>query len=349
MNTERFIRLILQEREDLTREEVIRLIQERVQSLGGLITEEAAAYMVARDLGIRVYDGHVLDRSELGLGELRSAMRNVVVSGTVCEVVKGKEGESIVKIRDKRGDEAIIILKEKVPASLEVGRRLRIIGGRVQGFKDGIPLITLGKRGRILTPRARGGNNNWLSLSLEGVILKALGPYVKGDRCFTVVVLRTEGEYKSVKVFSSTVSRLKWLKKGVRVKGLFFTRDYNSFWTSVEHLEEDGFEDVRDLYYNGAIGVGRLRSGLKLVDVRGKVSYVGMERRSTIYNEEMKYRDIILEDHGAAVKLRAWRELVDILNHESEGKEIVVHNVNVTTSKNGLEITTTRYSTVTFL
>ena len=75
---ERILTIILKERPDLSKEDLLKLIDEKVRELGGLLKEEGAALLIARELGVPVpREEYIINASRLSLSDLVPGLRNL--------------------------------------------------------------------------------------------------------------------------------------------------------------------------------------------------------------------------------------------------------------------------------
>mgnify|MGYP000215083113 CR=1 FL=1 len=348
MNLEQLIQVILNERKDLTREDLLNLIDEKIQNMGGLITEEVAAYIIARDLGIELSSDELLSKVEVKVGELKPKMNNVIVVGSISEIIN-KGRDVLIKIVDDKGNEAFIALAgkwKKEINKLRPGRLIRIVSGYIRSTIKGIPVITLGKESRLIILRRQ--RIRVLS-EVKGVIVKTIGPILTRRGYMLVVVLKKQGMYSIVRVYSETLSRLNRFRKGIYIRAKLFTRDSSEYWGSADDIEVLGEESVKDEYYDRILDITQIKSGLRYIDVRGNVMYVGIEKEREIYGKRVKFREVILGSDKAAIKLKAWGELANKFSLIPKGSEVIVKNVNANISKSGLEVVTTKYSMISLV
>lgn len=149
---------------NLSKEEVVKKIEEKVKELGGLITPEGAAHIIARELEINLYDtAQVQKPKPLKISELMPGMNNVKLTAMVKTIYEpkafnrkdGTQGavQNIVLI-DKSGYCRLVLWDDQIPQfkefSLNTGDILRISGGYVKENKyDGIKELSLSSRSQI--------------------------------------------------------------------------------------------------------------------------------------------------------------------------------------------------------
>jgi replication factor A1 len=140
MGLDEVVQLILSVRIDLTREEVLRLVEEKKREAEGYFTDEGAARVVASDLGVDV--PQKLFRSQVLIRDLISGLSDVTVTGRVIIVyppkvfprsdgTRGKVARLL--IADESGMLKVALWDEKADLA-EAGK---IEGGQVVRFSHG--------------------------------------------------------------------------------------------------------------------------------------------------------------------------------------------------------------------
>ncbi len=142
------------EKAGLTKEEVKKKISEKQDELSGLVSEEGAAYIVAREFGINLLKE---TKRQLKIKNLLSGLRSVDLVGRIIRVFEplefernGKKGKvANVLIADETGmvrlslwDEEVNMIKE---GDLQENDTVRITNGYVKMDNRGNPELRLGK------------------------------------------------------------------------------------------------------------------------------------------------------------------------------------------------------------
>jgi len=85
--TKELIKLILSKRRDLSEEDILKMIEERISELGGLIDDEAAAMLIAKELGVQLpLTGTRLQLSSLKIRDITPGYRNITLKAHVLKV-----------------------------------------------------------------------------------------------------------------------------------------------------------------------------------------------------------------------------------------------------------------------
>jgi len=159
MTADSIVKEILASRGDLTREEVLGMIEDKVRNAGGFLTDETAARIVSSELGIKTAQREL---AESLIENLVSGLNDVTVTGRVISVspsrtfVRSDGTEGFVKhiqIADKSGLIETVLwdskAKEADSSDIRSGQIMRLFHGYVrEGFDGGIEL-NLGTRGEI--------------------------------------------------------------------------------------------------------------------------------------------------------------------------------------------------------
>ena len=144
----------------ISKKELARKISEKREELGGLITEDGAAHIVASELGIDLFKDQKYKDARLFIKDLISGMNNITVTGRVMKIYAAREfvregkqsqvvslllGDKTKEIRTVLwGDHALNVDK------ISRGTVLRILSGYVkEGLKEETELH-VGYRGRII-------------------------------------------------------------------------------------------------------------------------------------------------------------------------------------------------------
>ncbi len=138
---------------DLTEAEVLRKIEEKRDELSGLISEEGAAYIVAKELGISI-----IKQERLNIVNIIPGMQNVDVVGKITRISPVREFKTEkasgkvanVTIADETGSVRISFWNDEINSlsGLEEGEIIRV-RGYVKEDNMGNPEVRIGKYGSI--------------------------------------------------------------------------------------------------------------------------------------------------------------------------------------------------------
>ena len=163
MDLEQIVQRILLVRRDLTREEVLKRIYEKKRSAEGYFLDEAAARIVAFELGVEIpKDEAETSWTELSIEKLVSGLNDVTVTGRVIivypaqtfsrqDLTEGKVARLL--IADKTGTLKTVLWDDKVSLieddEIASGQIIRVLHGYVREGLDGKLELHVGTRGEI--------------------------------------------------------------------------------------------------------------------------------------------------------------------------------------------------------
>ena len=156
MKFEEIIQTIV-EKAEMSKEEVLKKVEEKLNELSGLITREGAALLIARELGLEIRE-----RRDLKIKDIDFGMRNFNTRGRIFKISRiteferndGSKGRVVnLYIADETGqlriplwDKQVKILEEN---EIKEGDVIQVINGIARENIFGDLEISLGKYGRI--------------------------------------------------------------------------------------------------------------------------------------------------------------------------------------------------------
>ena len=336
----------LQKATGLSRDELVKMIYRKIEELGGLITEEAAAFLIAKELGIEVKkDGSMLRKAELKIADLKPGMRNIVFSGAITKIER-HEGKVIAEIKDDSNARIkAIIPKGRLEKELKVGKYVRLICNRVERDHDGILYVSVNERNLILSPEEE--HRIQITEEIEGVLVKKIDLGMRDGRYNMLLVIKVNDEYQPIKVSSGILELISSLKEGYKLKVKAIRRG-NFIYAEADDIEI--LEELKpDTIYTGVLSLNELRPGLKYVDVKGKLAYVSMLKKYVTKGGEIIVRDVLLEDGGTVVRVRLKGRLAEEVHEGLKGRSVILRNVHIRASEGGLLIYTGKLSRLEIL
>jgi len=155
----------IHEKTKLPKAEIIQKINNKKKDLSGLITDEGAAYIIAKELGVNVFEGKAVIKHTLTIKDLVPGMNGISITGLVKDVIPVKEfarsnnrkgAVASVTLVDKTGEIRAVFWDEKTRAiksgNIKAGKVIKIVRGYVKEGRDGNPEINVGSRSAILYP-----------------------------------------------------------------------------------------------------------------------------------------------------------------------------------------------------
>ncbi|MFW9771069.1 MAG: hypothetical protein ACFFEO_02710 [Candidatus Thorarchaeota archaeon] len=202
MKTDAYITKIIQDT-GLTRSEIQNLVEEKKGELKGLITDEGALFLIAKDYGVDVRSENVdlLKDIEVNISDLSPNMKNLTIVGRIKDIYriydfereneeKGYVGSFL--LHDNTGEIRVVLWNEHVnifnDENFRQNELVKILNGYTKEGKYGLELH-IGRLGKIiLSPddidykkypkikemliKINEINKNLSSVSIEGKIIK---------------------------------------------------------------------------------------------------------------------------------------------------------------------------------
>lgn len=203
MKTEAYINKIIEDT-GLTRKEIQVMVRDKKIELKGLISEEGALFIIARELGVDVKDENrdLLKDIELNISDIKSTMKNISLIGRIKEIYSvnsfnRSEGDTgyvgSFLLHDHTGDIRIVLWDEHVQIfnmdNFNVNEIIKIVNGIAKKGKYEQIEIHIGRFGKIIIspddvdynkyPKIKFEliniseiNLNLKSLSIEGKVIR---------------------------------------------------------------------------------------------------------------------------------------------------------------------------------
>ncbi len=362
--TEEVIKKILALKPNLNREAVERLIDEERAKAAGLLTEEAAANLVASNLGLK--GGGERIEAKLRIGDLTTGLSDVSLTARVIHIFPahtfirrdGRQGRVLrMLVGDRTGSVALVFWDEKadqVAASkIRPGKIVRLLHGYTRERRGEIE-VNVGNRGQIFMEpmdavekdyppvgsffRTPGEVRGEGRVNLEGVVVdrSSASTFVRRDGSEGKVARLTleEGGGRvnlvlwdgRVDEFGGTMAgtRLRVINGSVRGREDGSHEVHTSYDTFVEVLEEGVEPDEPVPFWTK---LADLRDGLFSVNVAARVSQVGEERQFTRRDGSGgRVASVLLEDETGTVRLTLWDDNVDLLREIEPGTIVAVES-----------------------
>jgi replication factor A1 len=376
MSTEAIIKRILLVKATLTREAVELLIQEERAKTAGLLTEEAAAHLVASNLGINGA-GERID-AKLKIGDLTESLSDVNLTGRVIHVFpsrtfdrndqrKGKVLRMIMG--DSSGTVTLVFWDEKadhVEASkLEPGKIVRLLHGYSRERRGNIE-VNVGNRGQLfmepmdavgedfpevesyfMTPADVYGTG---SAHLTGVVMDSfpVSTFQRKDGSegkVSRLVLEEGGSRINLVLWDDKVNEFGDLEKGTRIqvisgnvrRGNNGAPEVHVSWDTAIQVVETGVKPKKPVPYWTKIG--DIREGMSSVNVTAIAINVGEPREFTRRDGSFgKVVSVLLEDDTGTIRLSLWDDDVDRAEAIKKDSVIVVENGYTRAGYNGVDL-----------
>lgn len=164
MKTEVYINKIIEDT-GLTRKEIQGLVEDKKNELKGLISEEGALFIIAKELGVDIKNENkdLLKEIEMSISDITQNMKNITIFGRIKEVYnvnsfkkndgsKGFVGSFL--LHDSTGDARIVLWDDQVKLfnepNFEKNELVKIINGNAKKGKFGDIEIHVGRYGKVI-------------------------------------------------------------------------------------------------------------------------------------------------------------------------------------------------------
>jgi replication factor A1 len=362
--TEEMIKRILAIKPRLTREDVERRIRDEQEKAAGLLTEEAAAHLVASSLGLEGAGERI--EAKLSIGDLTSGLNDVSFTGRVIHVFPahtfsrkdGREGKVLrMLIGDSTGSVSVVFWDDKVDhiiaSKISPGKLVRIIHGYTRERMKEIE-VNIGNRGLLylepldvvegdfpetnsffMTP---GEIHKTGTVNLTGVVIDRFptSTFTRQDGTegrVSRLVLEEGGERINLVLWDDKVDEFELVDVGTRIRlvgGRARARQDGSIevhtnWMSKFEVIEEGVQPLEPMPHWTKLA--DLRDGMRGVNVVAQVTQVGEEREFMRADGAMgKVASVLLEDETGSIRLSLWNEGVEILGKLDVGIVLSVEN-----------------------
>ena len=376
MSTQDIIKRILVLKPNLTEEAVRELIEKERVKAAGLLTEEAAAHLVASNLGINGAGEKI--EAKLKIGDLTAGLSDVSLTGRVIHVFpsrtfdrdNNKKGKVLrMIIGDKTGSVVCVFWDEKadhVEASkLKPGKIVRLLHGYSRDRRGNIE-VNVGNRGQLfmepmdaveedypklesyfLTPadvHAEG------SVNLEGVVMDSFpaNTFAKQDGSegkVSRLVLEEGGARINLVLWDDKVEEFGEIPPGTRIQvigGNVRTSNQGSpevhvGWDTAINIVKKGVKPKDPVPFWTKIG--DLSESMGSVNVAALATQVGDEREFVRRDgTEGKVVSVLLEDDTGTVRLSLWDDDAEKAQEITEGTMIVVENGYTRAGYGGIDL-----------
>lgn len=241
----------------ISKEDIVNRIKMKKSDLGGLITDEGAAYIIAKDLGVNILGDQAPVEHKLKISDLIAGMNSVSITGVVKDLspVKlfdrggGRKGAvASARIMDKSGEIRMVFWDDKTSCitqgAVKNGKVIRVIRGYVKEGRDGSPELNVGAKSEILYPTDTGLENlkinaqiildlsdikpNQSIPSVAGVVSRVTPPsnFIRSDGSEgSVMSLAIQGSKGSCRivVWNDSIQLFEGIKEGIiiQIKNLY--------------------------------------------------------------------------------------------------------------------------------
>jgi replication factor A1 len=175
MNFEEIVQRIISSKQDLTRDKILEMIEDKKKTAEGYFTDEVAARLVALELGVEVPWWEPF-RPDVSIKDIISGLNNVTVMGRVTRVYpvktftrpNGTEGKvARLLIADKTGTLRVVLWDERTSLAesgeIERGQIIKVSHGYVREGRDGKLELHVGMRTEVQVSPPDAAESEYLS------------------------------------------------------------------------------------------------------------------------------------------------------------------------------------------
>lgn len=376
MSKEEVIKRILALKPNLTEEAVRELIEQERAKAAGLLTEEAAAHLVASNLGINGAGEKI--EAKLKIGDLTDGLSDVSLTGRVIHIFpsrtferdNNRQGKVLrMLIGDKTGSVTVVFWDDKadhVEASkLESGKIVRILHGYSRERRGNIE-VNMGNRGQIFMEPMDAVDEDYPKLenffltpadihtegavNLEGVVTDSypISTFTRQDGSegkVSRLVLEEGGARINLVLWDDKVEEYGETPKGTRIRVISGNVRTNNMgnpevhvsWDTAIEILKKNVKPVEPVPYWTKIG--NLNESMGSVNVAALATQVG-ELREFVRRDgsEGQVISVLLEDDTGTVRLSLWDEDTELAENISEGTLIVVENGYTRSGYGGIDL-----------
>jgi len=384
MELDEIIERILSIRQDLKREEVLRMVKEKKTEAGGYFTDEGAARIVASELGIEI--SREPFRPEVLIRDLVSGLNDVTVTGRVIIAYPSKtfvrpdgtEGNvARLLIADKSDTLRVALWDDKASlvndGKVKSGQIIRVLHGYVREGLDGKLELHVGSRGdvQISPPEAADQEYPPITSFLQKIgeitrkteIVNVLGivhlvypvsTFERNDGTRGKVMrlrLKDETGQITAVLWNKKVDELGEVKIGdcLRIMDARVKEDASG---QIEIHTKDATQIERLLGYEEKItAIADLKEEGGPITVEGILETAPIVREvTTMRGEKVVVASFEISDKTGKIRVSVWRKLVEVVKDLLPGTRIKIRNAYVKRGlSNQLELTSRMLTAIEIL
>jgi len=378
------IERILSIRQDLTREEVLRMVKEKKTESGGYFTDEGAARIVASELGVEI--SREPFRPEVLIQDLVSGLNDVTVTGRVIIVYPSKtftrrdgaEGRvARLLIVDKSDTLRVALWDDKASlldnGKVKPGQIIRVLHGYVREGLDGKLELHVGSRGdvQISPPEAMDREYPHVTSFLQkigeitrktetvnvlGIVHRVypVSTFERNDGTRGKVMrlrLRDETGQITAVLWNKKIDELGEVKIGdcLRIMDARVKEDASG---QIEIHTKDTTQIERLPFYEEKItAIADLKEEGGPITVEGILETAPLVREViTTRGERVAVASFEIADKTGKIRVSVWRKLVDVVKDLLPGTRIKIRNAYVKRGlSNQLELTSRMLTAIEIL
>jgi len=312
MKAEAYINKII-ESTGLTRKEIQDMVEDKKKELKGLISEEGALFVIARELGVDVKEENkdLMNDIEIFISDITFNMKNINIIGRIKEIYNANKFNKVdggtgyvgsFLLHDTTGDIRIVLWDDHVDLfnkdNFQQNELVKIVNGTVRKGKFEDKEIHIGKFGGvILSPNdvdykkypkikfkltnIKDVNLNLKSISLEGKVIQ-ISPIKEFTRkngelgkVSSLSLLDTTGSIR-ITFWNDDTTKLESIKVNDVISISNLNPRLNSLDSRTIDLYASKYSIIKKIQKDIQIEVGLVKNINKLQEINGIVSFKGV-------------------------------------------------------------------------
>jgi ssDNA-binding replication factor A large subunit len=370
---EKALMRIMEHNPQLTREDIEKLIEEEKARASNLLTDEAAAQILAAKMGVSRVGKRM--GSRIRIGDLTSGLGDVSLSARIIYVFPprrfkrgdGREGKVLrILLGDKTGTADLVLWDEVADRAsamrLNPGKMVRILHGYTRERRGRVE-IHVGRRGEVYLETMDSSDEDYPPLesffltpgevmetgmvNLEGVVVEKNpeSSFQRSDGSLGKVArltLEEGGGRINLVLWDEMVEEMGRIELGMRIRIINGAVRVREDGRPEIHLRRSAFLEVLEADteprkpYSPWIGVAELKPGMQGVYVSGRVAQIGDIREFKRGDGSLgRVVSILLRDDAGSISLDLWDDEVELLEKLKIGHRVSVEEGRVTGGKMG--------------
>jgi replication factor A1 len=370
---EKALRRIMEHNPQLTREEIEKLIEDEKIRASGLLTDEAAAQILAAKMGLSRVGKRM--ESRIRIGDLTSGLGDVSLSARIIYVFPprrfrrgdGREGKVLrILLGDKTGTADLVLWDEVADRAsamrLNPGKMVRVLHGYTRERRGRVE-IHVGRRGEIYLEAMDSSDEDYPPLesffltpgevkesgivNLEGVVVEKNpeSSFQRSDGSpgrVARLTLEEGGGRINLVLWDEMVEELDRVEVGMRIRIVNGAVRVREDGRPEVHLRRSAFLEVIEADteprkpYSPWMRIAELKTGMQGVYVSGRVAQIGDIREFERGDGTSgRVASILLRDETGSISLDLWDDEVKLLEKLKIGHRVSVEEGRVTGGKMG--------------
>jgi replication factor A1 len=384
MSFESTLKLILDNRPEITKERILARLAATRDMTGGLIADISLLRMIAAELNVAVPNENGEFKQRLSLGHLVTGLNNVTVTGRVVAIypVKSFEGNrpgklASITIVDNEGLIRAVLWNEKADVietgELKIGQIIKLSHAYTKADRSGNPELHLSERSQIdLNPEnlqeAEYPSIDKFSTKINYITPEQKNLNFRGDvrEAYASSTFtrndQTDGKVLRAKIGDETgdIVAVFWNEKAEEVENVIKRGSKIQIVNGRLKPNQNGERELH-VDYSTYVAlfeapkvmskIANITGNIEEVNVQGEVATTPVSKEvKTSKGELVKLTSFDLADETGQIRVTAWRDHSEFASELSMGEKIVIENVFAKIGYSGnVELSTRAASVITRL